>query len=180
MKLPLLAPISQAISPGRRCRLMTPNSALWSRSRAFSARVRNRILSVVNQAWKMDTGQPSRGAPRGLPSRSSRSAARLRPVGFGAAALLASRAKAGGGRRTRTFEVIRRLIYSQLPLPLGTLPRSTASQPIRRNGGDKAMDDVKTKDPITGSRLRAFMGESPRQSQPMPAANTLPQGLKLP
>ena len=29
----------------------------------------------------------------------------------------------GGGRRTRTFEVIRRLIYSQLPLPLGTLPR---------------------------------------------------------
>ena len=35
----------------------------------------------------------------------------------------------GGGRRTRTFEVIRRLIYSQLPLPLGTLPRSTASEP---------------------------------------------------
>src|SRR6185437_7527266 len=33
----------------------------------------------------------------------------------------------GGGRRTRTFEVIRRLIYSQLPLPLGTLPRSTTS-----------------------------------------------------
>src|SRR5216683_6336865 len=59
MKLPLLAPISQAISPGRRCRLMTANSARWSRSRAFSARVRNRILSVVNQAWKMDTGQPS-------------------------------------------------------------------------------------------------------------------------
>ena len=40
----------------------------------------------------------------------------------------------GGGRRTRTFEVIRRLIYSQLPLPLGTLPRSTASEPTRRNG----------------------------------------------
>src|SRR3984893_11921967 len=33
------------------------------------------------------------------------------------------RAKRGGGRRTRTFEVIRRLIYSQLPLPFGTLPR---------------------------------------------------------
>jgi hypothetical protein len=31
-------------------------------------------------------------------------------------------AMVGGGRRTRTFEVIRRLIYSQLPLPLGTLP----------------------------------------------------------
>ena len=59
----------------------------------------------------------------GVPSRSSRPTARLRPVGFGAAASLASRAKAGGGRRTRTFEVIRRLIYSQLPLPLGTLPR---------------------------------------------------------
>src|ERR1700733_7135798 len=56
----------------------------------------------------------------------------------------------GGGRRTRTFEVIRRLIYSQLPLPLGTLPRSTASEPIRRNGGNKAMDDVKT-----GRRWRA-------------------------
>jgi hypothetical protein len=42
----------------------------------------------------------------------SRPEARLRPAGFGAAALLASRAKAGGGRRTRTFEVMRRLIYS--------------------------------------------------------------------
>src|SRR5882672_11576294 len=54
------------------------------------------------------------------------------------------RAKAGGGRRTRTFEVVRRLIYSQLPLPLGTLPRSTASEPIRRSGGGQAPDDVKT------------------------------------
>jgi hypothetical protein len=43
----------------------------------------------------------------------------------------------GGGRRTRTFEVIRRLIYSQLPLPLGTLPRSTTSRPlIHQNGGE--------------------------------------------
>src|SRR6202007_263163 len=44
----------------------------------------------------------------------------------------------GGGRRTRTFEVIRRLIYSQLPLPLGTLPRSNPIKPDppqrRRNG----------------------------------------------
>jgi len=30
------------------------------------------------------------------------------------------------------------------------------------------MDDVKTKGPITGSRLGAFMAESPRQSQPTP------------
>src|SRR5213080_4371864 len=33
----------------------------------------------------------------------------------------------GGEGRTRTCEAIRRLIYSQLPLPLGTLPRPTAS-----------------------------------------------------
>src|SRR5882757_8397903 len=60
------------------------------------------------------------------------------------------RAKAGGGRRTRTFEVVRRLIYSQLPLSLGTLPRSTASEPTRRNGGGQAPDDVKS-----GRRWRA-------------------------
>src|ERR1700730_13894056 len=111
----------------------------------------------------------------GLPSRSSRGQARLRPLGYGAAALLGSRAKAGGGRRTRTFEVIRRLIYSQLPLPLGTLPRSTASQPTRRNGGRKAMDDVKTAEPVKGSRLGAFMGEGPWQSQPRLVANTPPR-----
>jgi hypothetical protein len=110
-------------------------------------------------------------------ARAQRPAFALR--GFGAAALLASRAKAGGGRRTRTFEVIRRLIYSQLPLPLGTLPRSTASQPTRRNGGKKAMDDVKTWDPITGSPVGAFMAESPLQSQPRPAANKRPQGVQI-
>src|SRR6202158_2056279 len=31
---------------------------------------------------------------------------------------------------------------------------------------------LKPKDPITGSRLGAFMGETPRQSQPTPAVNT--------
>src|SRR6059058_1113145 len=35
----------------------------------------------------------------------------------------------GGEGRTRTFEAMRRLIYSQLPLPLGTLPLSTTSRP---------------------------------------------------
>src|SRR5216683_1562225 len=182
MKLPLLAPISQAISPGRRCRLMTANSARWSRSRAFSARVRNRILSVVNQAWKMDTGQPSACARFGLqPSFAEASEGILLRDLRGCQSCEARGAKQdGGGRRTRTFEVIRRLIYSQLPLPLGTLPRSTASQPIRRNGGDKAMDDVKTKGPDHGLPAGAFMGESPRQSQPTPAANTLREGLKLP
>jgi hypothetical protein len=61
---------------------------------------------------------------------------RLRTIAVARQSCSLPRAKDGGGRRTRTFEVIRRLIYSQLPLPLGTLPRSTASQPIRRNGGD--------------------------------------------
>src|SRR5947208_13990181 len=37
--------------------------------------------------------------------------------------------KIGGEGRTRTFEAMRRLIYSQLPLPLGTLPLSTTSRP---------------------------------------------------
>jgi hypothetical protein len=32
----------------------------------------------------------------------------------------------GGGGRTRTYEAMRRLIYSQLPLPLGTLPPRAA------------------------------------------------------
>ena len=58
--------------------------------------------------------------------------------------------RAGGGRRTRTFEVIRRLIYSQLPLPLGTLPRSTPSRTLPPKWRQIAMDDVKT-----GRRWRA-------------------------
>src|SRR6266480_2132101 len=67
-----------------------------------------------------------------------------REAGWPAQPKLAKRAKAGGGRRTRTFEVIRRLIYSQLPLPLGTLPRpnSIGTRPL--NGGGRAMDDVDT------------------------------------
>ncbi|MEA2792947.1 MAG: hypothetical protein QOI87_327, partial [Bradyrhizobium sp.] len=140
------------------------------------------ICEHANPAWRSGPSTLSlRSSYPGMACRAAARAprARLRPAGSGAAALLASRAKAGGGRRTRTFEVIRRLIYSQLPLPLGTLPRSTASQPTRRNGGDKAMDDVKTKDPITGSRLGAFMAESRRQSQPTPAANTWPRATQI-
>src|SRR4051812_19415464 len=85
-------------------------------------------------------------------------------MGFGLAIQLASRAKAGGGRRTRTFEVIRRLIYSQLPLPLGTLPRSTASQPIRRNGGNSARDDVKTGCRWRAAGWRVYEGIAPAKS----------------
>jgi hypothetical protein len=35
----------------------------------------------------------------------------------------------GGEGRTRTFEAMRRLIYSQLPLPLGTLPLNSIENP---------------------------------------------------
>src|SRR5258708_40110766 len=140
------------------------------------------MLSVVNQAWKIDTGQPSSCARFGQrPCFAEASDGILLRDLRGCQSCEALGAKQdGGGRRTRTFEVIRRLIYSKLPLPLGTLPRSTASQPIRRNGGDKAMDDVKTKDPITGSRLRAFMGESTRRSQPRPPPIGRPRGGNSP
>jgi hypothetical protein len=39
---------------------------------------------------------------------------------------------------------------------------------------------LKPKDPITGSRSGAFMGEAPRQSQPTAAANTRYKVVKLP
>jgi hypothetical protein len=64
-----------------------------------------------------------------VPLRSCRS--------FGVARHPKPKASGGGEGRTRTFEAMRRLIYSQLPLPLGTLPRSTASQPNRRDGRDE-------------------------------------------
>ena len=67
MKPPLLAPMSQTTSPGRMCRLIMSNSAFWSRNLAFSARTLNRTLSVVNQAWKTDTDQPSASERFGPP-----------------------------------------------------------------------------------------------------------------
>ena len=87
----------------------------------------------------------------------------------------------GGEGRTRTFEAIRRLIYSQLPLPLGTLPRlNSIANPPAEMAADKAMDDVKTADPMTGCPVGAFMGEAPRQSQPSRTAKTASERLKLP
>jgi hypothetical protein len=86
----------------------------------------------------------------GLPSRSSRLEPAYALWASARQPSLASRAKAGGGRRTRTFEVIRRLIYSQLPLPLGTLPRPNSIGTHPLNGGGRAMDDVNT-----ASRWRA-------------------------
>jgi hypothetical protein len=86
----------------------------------------------------------------------------------------------GGGRRTRTFEVIRRLIYSQLPLPLGTLPRSTPS-PAHPPKWRQIRPWMMLKPGTDGGLpVGRFMGESPRQSQPTPAANTWPEGPKLP
>ena len=52
----------------------------------------------------------------------------------------------GGEGRTRTFEAMRRLIYSQLPLPLGTLPRFTPHRkPSRLNARDQADDDAESR-----------------------------------
>ncbi len=77
--------------------------------------------------------------------------ARTRPVGAGFIREIVATSNRrfidGGGGRTRTFEAIRRLIYSQLPLPLGTLPRSTLSAPHHRNGGGTAIDEVETRAP---------------------------------
>ena len=46
------------------------------------------------------------GKAAGLPSRSSRQPVRLRPLGSGVTALLASRAKSGGARRDRTDDLM--------------------------------------------------------------------------
>src|SRR5436190_4083621 len=74
---------------------------------------------------------------------------------------------------------MRRLIYSQLPLPLGTLPLSTASQPIRRNGGDKAMNDAETANPSRAPGWRVYGGSTPAKSTNAGSQNR-PRGLKLP
>src|SRR5215472_16558684 len=89
--------------------------------------------------------------------------------------------EAGGGGRTRTYEVIRRLIYSQLPLPLGTPPRSTAESAKPSQG---AADMPWTREDRDGnrhgSRPGAFMTEAPCQSQPMESAQGRPRQPKLP
>ena len=125
----------------------------------------------------------------GLPTRHARSAF---ACGFGETAFARfawnSRyglaepkpAKDGGGRRTRTFEVIRRLIYSQLPLPLGTLPRSMALDPAACAGIGLRHGNVKTAKPDDGDGGRPrFMGEGAWQSQPRDLANSAPGGLEI-
>jgi hypothetical protein len=76
----------------------------------------------------------------------------------------------GGGGRTRTYEAMRRLIYSQLPLPLGTLPRSTALRSASLTGDRSAMER-KTAAVRQRTAVGAFMGEAPCQSQPSEFAN---------
>src|SRR4051812_29241383 len=101
-------------------------------------------------------------------------------VGWLAWPQLAEPAKAGGGRRTRTFEVIRRLIYSQLPLPLGTLPRSMAFDPAACAGNESRHGDVKTANARRrGWRPAAFMAEGAWQSQPRDLAISAACGLEI-
>jgi hypothetical protein len=73
---------------------------------------------------------------------------------------LASRAKAGGRGRTRTYEAMRRLIYSQLPLPLGTLsrPNSVGRHP-RLVAADRPYDDADRRSTqLSGSGGRRVYG----------------------
>ena len=69
------------------------------------ALVRARRLRNDVFADDVVTGDPI-GKAAGLPSRSSRQPVRLRPLGSGVTALLASRAKAGGARRDRTDDLM--------------------------------------------------------------------------
>src|SRR6266571_2513591 len=104
-------------------------------------------------------------------------------AGFNPAKRLGAKQDGGGGR-TRTFEAMRRLIYSQLPLPLGTLPRLDAHRNPKSR--DLAMSDQPLRredrgDPVTGARSRARLwakrqGKVNQRDQPI--GMLLP--LKLP
>lgn len=86
----------------------------------------------------------------------------------------------GGGGRTRTCEAMRRLIYSQLPLPLGTLPRSTAAQSGRTLPADRRRPwNVKAATARMGARPGAFMGEAVGQSQPRRTAKIALGGAQI-
>ena len=128
------------------------------------ARLRPEASAPVRLRFRFAQATPD--TLRGSPSRSSRQQRPPSPKGLRRGSLARSRAKAGGGRRTRTFEVIRRLIYSQLPLPLGTLPRSTPSQAHPPEW--RQIWPWMTLKPGADGELPVgrFMGESPWQSQP--------------
>jgi hypothetical protein len=62
---------------------------------------------------------------------------------------------------------MRRLIYSQLPLPLGTLPRFDGITRPPQTWGTQCRGDVKTaKSLLEGVAAGAFMREAVGQSQP--------------
>src|SRR5215510_6670556 len=110
----------------------------------------------------------------GLPGRSSRPQPAFALWASAWQPSLASRAKAGGGRRTRTFEVVRRLIYSQLPLPLGTLPRpNSVTKPSAQGGGGQDHQyGAEPAAPGNGARSGAFMG---KRAKPPPSGAKLPE-----
>ena len=79
------------------------------------------------------------------------------------------RVKDGGGGRTRTCEAMRRLIYSQLPLPLGTLPRRHGIDGLPRTAALRPTGLWRRQGRgarLAGCAAGAFMGEPGRQSQP--------------
>ena len=70
---------------------------------------------------------------------------------------------------------MRRLIYSQLPLPLGTLPLiqvyCALFPPFA--GGHQPVDDAEGRNTVKkGLRPGAFMGDAACQSQPKPTLET--------
>lgn len=86
----------------------------------------------------------------------------------------------GGEGRTRTFEAMRRLIYSQLPLPLGTLPRPTASEdcpPEWRRTEPK--DGADAAGPMTGCGRRVY-GRSRMAKSTNGSRQRCPRWRKLP
>src|SRR3954463_11215196 len=67
----------------------------------------------------------------------------------------------GGEGRTRTFEAMRRLIYSQLPLPLGTLPLNSIENPPAELAEARSRMTLKPETPMTGAQLARLWGKHP-------------------
>src|SRR5262245_44277436 len=87
----------------------------------------------------------------------------------------------GGGGRTRTCEVVRRLIYSQLPLPLGTLPRpnSVSNSSARGGGGQNHRYGAEPARPGDGARSGAFMGKRTRKVNQGKRAKPTRNGVEI-
>src|SRR6202043_1435171 len=113
--------------------------------------------------------------------------ARLRPGGLGAAAFasfatsdrgLARRAvaceasKGWWGKKDSNLRSHKTADLQSAPFATRDTPplNNIASPPVEM-AATRPLMTLKSKDPMTGSRLGAFMGETPRQSQSTPAAN---------